>query len=46
LLRPGNAVIGPAVVELTTTTIVVRPGQILRIDPYRNFIVEKSGGRP
>lgn len=45
LLRPGNAVAGPAVVELTTTTIVVRPGQILRIDPYRNFIVEKSGGR-
>ena len=44
-LLPGNHVTGPAVVELSTTTIVVRPGQFLRIDGYRNFIVERTGGR-
>jgi N-methylhydantoinase A len=42
-VKPGNAFDGPAVVELTTTTIVVRPEQTLRMDRYRNFIVERKG---
>ena len=45
-LRPGNRLKGPAVVELSTTTVVVRPGQVLRVDPYRNFIVARRGVRP
>jgi N-methylhydantoinase A len=44
LLRAGNEVEGPAVVELSTTTAVVRPGQVLRVDPYRNFVVQPGGG--
>jgi N-methylhydantoinase A len=42
-VKPGNTFDGPAVVELTTTTIVVRPEQTLRMDRYRNFIVERKG---
>jgi N-methylhydantoinase A len=44
-LAVGARIAGPAVAELTTTNVVVRPGQELRIDPYRNFIVERNGGR-
>ena len=36
-LVPGNALEGPAVVELDTTTVVVHPGQTLGMDPYGNF---------
>jgi N-methylhydantoinase A len=43
VVKPGNTFEGPAVVELTTTTIVVRPQQTLRMDRYRNFIVERKG---
>ena len=42
-MKPGNAFEGPAVVELPTTTIVVRPEQTVRMDSYRNFIVERKG---
>ncbi len=41
-LTPGARIAGPAVAELSTTTVVVRPGQSLRVDPYRNFIVERE----
>ena len=44
-LTPGNALSGPAVVELPATTIVVRPGQRLSVDAYRNFVVEREGER-
>lgn len=36
LLRPGNRVAGPAVIEAPTTTILVHPGQQASVDPYRN----------
>ena len=42
-LEPGNRLEGPAIVELSTTTIVVRPGQTLRMDNYRNFVVGRRG---
>lgn len=42
-LRSRNLLHGPAVVELTTTTIVVRPGQSLRVDPFRNFVIGRRG---
>ncbi len=44
-LTPGNALSGPAIVELPATTIVVRPGQRLSVDAYRNFVVERDGER-
>ena len=36
-LVPGNRLEGPAVVELDTTTVVLHPGQSLRMDAYGNF---------
>ena len=45
-LGPGNRLKGPAVVELATTTAVLRPGQSMRVDPYGNFIVARRGVRP
>ena len=42
-LEPGNRLKGPAIVELATTTIVVRPGQTLRMDCFRNFVVGRRG---
>ncbi len=36
-LRPGHEVKGPCIVETTETTIVVHPGQRLRVDPWGNF---------
>ena len=46
LLRSGNQLKGPAIVELETTTIVLRPDQRLRVDPYGNFIAARRGVRP
>ena len=45
-LRPGNRFEGPAIVELETTTIVLRPGQRLRVDRYGNFIAARTGVQP
>ena len=39
-LRPGNVIEGPAVIEPTVTTIVVRPGQRARLDAYGNIIID------
>jgi N-methylhydantoinase A len=36
-LVAGNRIDGPAIVETTETTIVVHPGQQLRVDPLGNF---------
>jgi N-methylhydantoinase A len=36
-LEPGNAVTGPAIVETPDTSVVVRPGQTLRVDAFANF---------
>ena len=37
LLEPGMAFGGPAIVETTGTTIVVRPGDRAELDPYGNL---------
>ncbi len=39
-LRPGNAIPGPTVVETPDTTVVVHPGQTLRVDRFGNFEIE------
>lgn len=39
-LLPGNVIDGPAIIEPTTTTIVVHPGQRARVDPYGNIVLE------
>ena len=36
-LRPGQEVPGPAVIEAPDTTMLVRPGQSVRMDEYRNL---------
>ena len=38
-LRPGNVVVGPAVVEETNTTIVVGPGWRLELTPYGCYVM-------
>ncbi|HVX31545.1 MAG TPA: hydantoinase/oxoprolinase family protein [Solirubrobacterales bacterium] len=38
-LVPGDVVEGPAVIEPTVTTIVVRPGQTARVDELGNIVV-------
>jgi N-methylhydantoinase A/oxoprolinase/acetone carboxylase beta subunit len=41
-LRPGNVVVGPGIVEMEFSTIVVPPGQQLRIDTHGLGILEDS----
>ena len=40
LLRAGNEVAGPAVLELPFTTIPVPPGAKVTVDPYLNLVME------
>ena len=40
LLRPGVRIQGPAVIEETTSTTVLYPGQRARVDDYLNLEVE------
>ena len=42
-LQPGNTVSGPAIVEMEFSTIVVPPGQQLRIDRHGLGILEDAG---
>jgi N-methylhydantoinase A/oxoprolinase/acetone carboxylase beta subunit len=42
-LRPGNTVTGPGIVEMEYSTIVVPPGQQLRIDQHGLGILEDAG---
>ena len=39
-LLPGNTIDGPCVIETTTTSIVVHPGQRLSMDALSNFIID------
>jgi len=39
-LTPGDVVAGPAIVEQMDTTTVLLPGDVCRVDAYRNLIVE------
>ena len=41
-LRPGNRVMGPAIIEAPDTTIVIDPSKIFRIDERGNGIIEGS----
>lgn len=41
MLRPGNVVTGPAVVDATTTTLVVPPRTAARVDEYRTIWIER-----
>ena len=40
VLAPGQRLPGPAVIELATTSIVVRPGQEVWVDEFGNFRIE------
>jgi N-methylhydantoinase A len=40
LLRAGNVVAGPAVVETKDTTVVVHPGKTLTVDALGNFAID------
>jgi N-methylhydantoinase A len=42
-LRPGNRVMGPAIVEQMDSTTVILPGQNAFVDPYRNIIIDALG---
>jgi N-methylhydantoinase A len=43
-LNPGNVLSGPAIVELDTTTVVVRPDQRLNVDAYGNLEIHVATG--
>jgi N-methylhydantoinase A/oxoprolinase/acetone carboxylase beta subunit len=43
-LQPGNVVAGPGIVEMEYSTIVVPPGQRLRIDQHGLGILEDADG--
>jgi N-methylhydantoinase A len=38
-MAPGVTIEGPAVIELPTTTVAVRPGQVLEVDAFGNYVV-------
>jgi N-methylhydantoinase A len=38
-LRPGQAIVGPAIIEEPFTTIVIYPGQRATIDTFGNYVV-------
>jgi N-methylhydantoinase A len=38
-LGPSADLIGPAIVEMSVTTIVVQPGQSARVDDYGSFVI-------
>ncbi len=42
MLRPGNTIKGPAVIEAEGTTVVVEPDWTFSIDPYLNGIIKYS----
>ena len=37
---PGPTIAGPALIEEPTTTFLLLPGQVARVDGYGNYIVE------
>jgi N-methylhydantoinase A len=45
-LRPGNTVSGPAIVWTPITTLVVAPGQLARVDEYRNLVLTVGADAP
>jgi N-methylhydantoinase A len=48
LLRHGNIVMGPAIVEQMDSTTLILPGQEASVDPYHNIVIDvfgKGGGK-
>jgi len=41
-LSPGHRIPGPAVIEERLTTVVVPPGFVCTVDPFRNYLIEKE----
>jgi N-methylhydantoinase A len=39
LLRPGNQIAGPAIIEAEGTTAVIEPGWVFKVDEYLNGLV-------
>jgi N-methylhydantoinase A len=39
-VRPGNLIVGPAIIEEPSTNIVIFPGQEALLDQYMNYVVE------
>lgn len=42
LLKPGNKIIGPCVVETTTTSMVVHPNQRIEVDSLGNYAIDPN----
>ncbi len=42
LLRAGNRFSGPALIEETTTTVVVPPRYELTVDPWKNYVLRRD----
>lgn len=42
MLKPGNVIKGPAIIEAEGTTVVIEPGWTFRMDPYLNGILNCS----
>jgi N-methylhydantoinase A/oxoprolinase/acetone carboxylase beta subunit len=42
LLRPGNRLEGPVIIEAKATTVVVEPGWSFRMDEYGNGVLKKQ----
>lgn len=40
-LRPGNRIVGPALIEAEHTTVVLPPGTVYTVDKYMNGLIEK-----
>jgi N-methylhydantoinase A len=41
-MSPGNALAGPAIVWTPITTLVVAPAHVLRVDEYKNLVIERA----
>lgn len=44
-LAPGDVILGPAIVEERECTTVVGPGDVLRVDAYRNLVIAIHNGK-
>ena len=42
-ISPGDVIDGPAIIEQLDSTTLVWPGQIARVDPFRNLLLERVG---
>lgn len=41
-LQPGNIIRGPAIIWTPITTVVTNPGQITRVDEYKNLVITRE----